>query len=173
MEKHELLDVLKEKNLTLSSMESLTGGLFSATFTSIPGASEVFQGAAVTYQDNVKSLFGVSPKTIQEHGAISSECAREMALSAAKFFQTDCSVSFTGNAGPSAEEDKPVGLVFIAVLLKDHLYKYELHLSGDREEIRKACVDFAFRKMVELLKEPKPAEEPVANIGEEKKEENL
>jgi PncC family amidohydrolase len=151
MERKELLDALVEKKLTLSSMESLTGGLFSAAFTSIPGASQVFKGGAVTYSDEAKESFGVKKETIAEKGAVSLECAKEMAVKASEFFNSDIAVSFTGNAGPTASEEKPIGMVFIALRVKDSLFSYELALHGDREEIRRQCVDFAFSTLFEKV----------------------
>jgi len=151
MERKDLLDVLVSKKLTLSCMESLTGGLFASTFTSIPGASQVFLGGAVTYQDKVKELFGVPSSVIKEHGAISKECAKEMALNASLFFSSDVAVSFTGNAGPDAQEGKPVGLVYIGIKVKNSLSVYELHLTGERNFIRRQCVDFAFSKIFEKV----------------------
>jgi PncC family amidohydrolase len=152
MERKELLDLLLASKLSLSSMESLTGGLFGASFTSIPGASQVYKGGAITYTDEVKELYGVKKETIKEYGAVSLECAKEMAIQASKFFNTDVSVSFTGNAGPTASEDKPVGLVFIALKVRNKLYSYKLELTGEREEIRRQCVDFAFSTLIEKLK---------------------
>jgi PncC family amidohydrolase len=151
MERKELLDALVEKKLTLSSMESLTRGLFSAAFTSIPGASQVFKGGAVTYSDEAKESFGVKKETIAEKGAVSLECAKEMAVKASEFFNSDIAVSFTGNAGPTASEEKPIGMVFIALRVKDSLFSYELALHGDREEIRRQCVDFAFSTLFEKV----------------------
>lgn len=151
MERKDLLNLLKEKHLTLSSMESLTGGLFATSFTSVPGASEVFLGGGVSYSNKAKETFGVKAATIQRYGAISKECADEMALRASLFFNSDCSVSFTGNAGPSAEEDKPVGLVYISIKVENTLYSYQLNLVGDREDIRRQCVDFAFSTLYEKL----------------------
>lgn len=153
MERKDLLAALKEKKLTLSCMESLTGGLFASTVTSVPGASEVFVGGAVTYVDAAKANFGVKESTLKNYGAISKECAKEMALRASVFFQSDCSVSFTGNAGPSAEENKPVGLVYIAIKVKESLYTYQLNLQGERDDIRRQCVDFAFKTLTEKIKE--------------------
>lgn len=152
MERKDLLQLMMEKHLTLSCMESLTGGLFATSFTSVPGASEVFLGGAVAYSNKVKESFGVKNATIEKHGAISRECADEMALKASLFFHSDCSVSFTGNAGPSAEEDKPVGLVYISIHVKNKLYSYQLNLNGDREDIRRQCVDFAFSTLFDKIK---------------------
>lgn len=132
-------------------MESLTGGLFSETFTRIPGASKAFRGAIVSYQDDVKKNFGVKEDTLDAFGAISMECAKEMAIKASYHFASDVAISFTGNAGPDAAEDKPVGMVFIAIKIDSTLYGYELALSGDRDEIRRQCVDFAFEQLCFLL----------------------
>ncbi len=151
MERKELLDALVKENLTLSSMESVTGGLFAAAFTSIPGASKAFKGGLITYSNEAKIAAGVKKETIDSEGAISFACAKEMALKASTFFETDCSVSFTGNAGPDAIEDKPVGLVFIGVRVKSTIYTYKLELKGDRDVIRKQCVDFAFTTLKEKI----------------------
>ena len=149
MEYKDLLDILIEQNLSLSCMESLTGGLFASTFTSIPNASKVFHGGAITYTDNIKESFGVSKKIIESFGAISKECAKEMAIEASLFFNSDVAVSFTGNAGPSESEGKPVGLVYIGIKLKDKVSVHELHLEGTRNQIRKQCVDFAFSTLID------------------------
>lgn len=153
MDRKDLLNLLLEKDLTLSCMESLTAGLFAASFTSVPGASNVFLGGGITYNNDVKKAFGIKPEIINTYGAISKECADEMALQCAFFFKSDIAISFTGNAGPSAEEDKTVGLVFISIKLKDTLYSYKLNLKGEREDIRRQCVDFAFNKIYTLVKE--------------------
>jgi PncC family amidohydrolase len=149
MEYKDLLDILIEQNLSLTCMESLTGGLFASTFTSIPNASKVFHGGAVTYTDSIKESFGVSKKTIESFGAISKECAKEMAIQASLFFNSDIAVSFTGNAGPSESEGKPVGLVYIGIKFKDKVSVFELHLEGTRNQIRKQCVDFAFSTLID------------------------
>jgi|GEM_PF-672241 nicotinamide-nucleotide amidase len=168
MEKEELFDALRKRNLTLSAMESLTGGLFSETFTSIPGASNVFVGAAVTYLDRAKESFGVSRKTIEAYGAVSANCAEEMALSARRFFHTDVSVSFTGNAGPTGSEGKPVGLVYLAFFVKDQMKTFELHLHGDRDSIRAQCVSFAFRELKAEIEQTMPiTQNPAGKAAEE------
>lgn len=166
MERKDLLKALQDKNYSLASIESLTGGLFASTFTSIPGASKVFKGALVTYTDEVKETFGVEEETIKAHGAISPETAKEMVLAAYKYFKADVIISFTGNAGPDASEDKPVGLVYCGLKVADHLYVYQLELSGDRDEIRKKVVDFGFKTILEKLnpirEEKQPEIEPVS-----------
>lgn len=151
MEYQDLLQLLVEKQLSLSCMESLTGGMFASTFTGIPGASAVFQGGIVTYSNEAKEHCHVSKDVISQFGAVSKECAKEMVENASRFFQTNCAVSFTGNAGPSESEDKPVGLVYIGIKIKNQITVYELHLSGERNDIRKQCVDFAFKTLIEEI----------------------
>lgn len=151
MEYSELLNLLLQNNLSLSAMESLTGGMFASTFTGIPNASQAFHGSAVTYTNEAKQAFNISSETIQTYGAVSSECAKEMVENAARFFKSDCAVSFTGNAGPSESENKPVGLVYIGIKIKSRIDIYELHLIGERNDIRKQCVDFAFKTLIEDL----------------------
>lgn len=153
MESHELLDLLVEKHLTIASMESLTGGLFSAFFTSIPGASQAFKGGIVSYCNEAKERFGVRKETLENFGAISAECAKEMCLAAAAIFKTDIAISFTGNAGPSADEGKPVGLVYIGIKIKDKFFGYRLDLTGERAKIRRSLIDFAFQTLVQKITE--------------------
>lgn len=151
MERSEVIKLLKEKGLTLSSMESVTGGMFAAAVTDVPGASNVFKGAAVTYTNAVKESFGIKKETLDKFGAISLECAKEMAIRASLFFDTTVSVGFTGNAGPEAQEDKSVGLVFVAIRVQDKLFSYKLQFQGDRELIRRQSVDFAFKTIAEKV----------------------
>jgi PncC family amidohydrolase len=163
MEKKELLDELVGRKLTLACMESLTGGLFAATFTAIPGASKAFKGGYVTYSNDAKIKAGVRKETLDTYGAISKECAEEMALACSRTLGTDVSVSFTGNAGPEAQEDKPVGDVYLAIRVLTKLYAIKAHFSGDRAEVRNQCVELAFLTLLDKVKAlPKPEEETPA-----------
>ena len=123
----------------ISTVESFTGGLMAAKLTSIPGASKFYKGSLVSYANEIKEKLGIDTS----NGVVNKEVAKEMALKGKEFFNTDLCISFTGNAGPEAMEDKPVGLIFIAINEK----VYELNLSGNRDEIRKQAVDFAFDKI--------------------------
>ena len=105
----ELFTLLKEKNYHLCSIESLTGGKFGAYITSIPGASKIYKGGMITYLNEVKEKLGVSHKTLETEGAVSSSTAYEMAKEGARFFSSEVAISFTGNAGPTAMENKEVG----------------------------------------------------------------
>ena len=113
----ELIKMLLDKKATVATAESCTGGMVAARLTSVSGASGAFKYGAITYCNEAKNvLLGVSTETLDEHGAISAETAREMAIGIRGIMNADIGVSVTGNAGPGAAENKPVGLVYIGVL---------------------------------------------------------
>ena len=148
----DLVGLFTEKKLTLSCAESLTGGLFAHTITSIPGVSKLFKGGVVTYWNEAKAnVVSVSKETIDEYGVVSSECASEMARGVKNLFNTDVAISFTGNAGPTSMEGKPVGLVYIGVIIKDTVFTFEYMFEGDRNQIREACVKQGIKKILELI----------------------
>ena len=148
----ELLEELAVRNYSLSVMESLTGGLFSSTFVSITGASRVFKGGIVAYSADAKIANGVKEETIKKHGTISNECVKEMALAVSTKFNTNVSIAFTGNAGPETQEDKNVGLVFIGIRIGEKLHSFEIQLKGERDKIRKDCVDLGFKILLDKLR---------------------
>ena len=148
----DLVSLFTEKKLTLSCAESLTGGLFASTITSIPGVSKLFKGGVVTYWNEAKAnVISVSKDTIDEYGVVSSECASEMVRGVKKLFNTDVAISFTGNAGPTSMEGKPVGLVYIGIIIKETVFTFEYMFEGDRNQIREACVKQGIKKILELI----------------------
>ena len=149
---NKLIEKLKSKNMTLCCVESLTGGLFASTVTSIPGVSSVFKGGVVTYWNEIKNeVVGVSKDTIDQYGVVSSECASEMARGAKRMFSSNVAISFTGNAGPTSMEGKPVGLVYIGVVIDKTVFTFEYIFKGDRNTIRNKCVEAGINKILELL----------------------
>lgn len=146
--------LLKERNLTISAAESLTGGLFQQELTSIPGARAVFKGGLVTYSNEVKtSILGVKEETIQQHGVVSLACAAEMADCIREKFNTDIGISFTGVAGPDELEGKPVGLVFIGISMvgKETIVK-KLQLGSIRDLNRIRTIKNAYHILLQLIK---------------------
>jgi nicotinamide-nucleotide amidase len=107
--------LLREKGLTLATMESCTGGLLANIITDIPGSSEYFKGGFVTYTNEAKIANGVDPDLISQHGAVSREVAAGMARAARERLNADIGIGITGVAGPSEMEGKPAGTVFIAI----------------------------------------------------------
>jgi len=112
-----IVELLKEKGLTLAAAESCTGGLFAGAITSISGSSEVFDRAFIVYSNKAKvECLGVSSETLDMFGAVSEPCVREMALGALARSRADIAVAVTGIAGPGGGSDeKPVGTVFFAI----------------------------------------------------------
>lgn len=131
--------MLRARQMTISVAESCTGGLLAKRLTDVPGSSAYVVSGHVVYANRAKSeLLGVEPALIQAHGAVSEPVARAMAEGAIARFQTDCAVAITGVAGPDGgTPEKPVGLVWLAVAMKDKgTTARELRLMGDREMIR-------------------------------------
>ena len=147
-------DLLLNNQLTIASAESLTGGLFSKIITDFPGASAVYQGGVVVYSNALKqSMLKVPHNLITDHGVVSSECAEWMAEEIRKRSKTDIGISFTGVAGPDAQEDKPAGTVFIGISIGDRTYSYSIKLAGSRKGIRERAVKHGFRYLNQLVKE--------------------
>ena len=139
-------DMLFEQGKTVCFAESCTAGMVSSEFVDIPGASNVFMGSVVSYGNKVKSnLLGVSNDVLDNLGAVSRECAQEMAEGARKLLGTDIAVSITGIAGPTGESaTKPVGLVYLAISDENGTDVKEVHLSGNRMRVRRKAVLHAF-----------------------------
>ncbi len=139
-------DMLLAQNKTVCFAESCTAGMVSSEFVDIPGASQVFMGSVVSYGNKVKSnLLGVSQDVLDNLGAVSRECAQEMAEGARKLLGTDIAVSITGIAGPTGESAlKPVGLVYLAISDENGTEVKEVHLSGNRSRVRHVAVLHAF-----------------------------
>jgi len=111
-----VVELLREKGLTVATAESLTGGLIASRITEVSGASSVFSWGVVTYSNEAKhQLLGVKEETLAEFSAISKETAMEMAKGARERSGADIAIAVTGNAGPTPSEGKPVGMVFVAV----------------------------------------------------------
>jgi nicotinamide-nucleotide amidase len=148
-----LLNVLREKRLTLSCAESCTGGLIGQRLTSIPGSSDVFLGGVVAYSNEVKErVLQVSRSMIEEHGAVSTPVAEAMARGAITCFGTDAAVSVTGIAGPGGgTTEKPVGTVHMAAILRGKAACESRLFPGDRIDIRNRSAQAALDLLRGLL----------------------
>ena len=149
MDKFEINQFFKEKEKTLGSVESFTGGKFASEITSVSGASKFFKGSLVTYATEEKmKLLNISQSDIDTYGVVSREIAGQMAYNGKDILNVDYCVSFTGNAGPEAMEDKPVGEIHIGVAFARCVQVFSYQLEGNREEIQNKAINIAF----ELLK---------------------
>lgn len=139
-----VLSLLKEKNMTISTAESCTGGFISKRITDLSGASSVFMGSAVTYSPESKTaVLGVKRDTIETYGVISGEVAAEMAENARRIFGTDIAVSTTGLSGPDGDGINPVGTVFIALSTKEKVFVHMVNSGFGRARSRAMATNLA------------------------------
>lgn len=148
-----LLSLARERGLTIGTAESCTGGLVCACLTSVPGSSDVVLGGVVSYAIPVKrEVLGVSGEVLDDPalGAVSAECASQMADGARRVLGCDVAVSVTGIAGPGGEEPgKPVGTVWFGVCAPGVAKSTCLLFEGDRADVR----HLAARQAVRMLRE--------------------
>jgi nicotinamide-nucleotide amidase len=141
--------ILKEKQLTVATAESCTGGKIAQLFASVPGASAYFKGSVVCYATEVKmNVLGISKDLIAQYSVVSKEVASAMALSVQKIMQTDYAIATTGNAGPTkGDADAELGTVCIALATPNGLIVEEFNFGQPREKV----IDRAVIKSLELL----------------------
>lgn len=144
-----VVDLLLANELTVTCVESCTGGMVSARLINVPGVSEVYKSGYVTYSNKAKrNILNVKKSTLQKHGAVSRQTAEEMVKGAATVSKADVAVALTGIAGPDGgTEEKPVGLVYIACNVKGTITVKEFHFRGNRMKIREAATTAALNLM--------------------------
>lgn len=148
-----VLERFRASRKHIATVESCTGGLLAAVFTSIAGSSDVFDRAFITYSNDAKEkMVGVSPQTLEMHGAVSPQTALEMASGGLSQSDADAVVSITGIAGPGGgSPEKPVGLVFVAVAAngEEGAYVEEFRFGNrGRDEIRNETVKMAMEMLL-------------------------
>ncbi len=136
------IGLLEAQGKTLAVAESCTGGMLTSTLVDVPGCSQVLLEGCVTYSDAAKfRRLGVSGATLRKHGAVSSECVKEMAMGMRRTAGTDYALATTGIAGPGGgTKRKPVGLVYVALATEHGVTVKELRLNGDRGRIRHSAL---------------------------------
>ena len=150
----EVVTTAVEHNRKIGFAESLTGGMISASVVSVPGASACLEGSIVSYSNEVKiNVLGVDKDVITSYGAVSEQCAKQMAEGAVKALGCDCAVSVTGIAGPTGGSDrKPVGTVYIGYAEDGVSYAEHFLFEGDREEIRQQTVKQALTMLLKNIR---------------------
>ena len=144
--------LLKDKGLTVATAESCTGGLIAAAITDVAGASRVFGTGVVSYSCDCKmKLLGVSAATLDAEGAVCAATAAQMAQGVRRVAESSVGVSVTGEAGPIAAEDHPVGTVFIALADEGGTVVEEHHFDGDRAAIRRQAAVAVLSLLVHRL----------------------
>jgi len=150
-----LIEVLKEKKLKIATAESCTGGLLAKKITDISGSSEVFDMGLVSYANRIKhDILGVPGEVLETKGAVSYETAEAMARGIVRVADADIGVGITGIAGPTGgTPTKPVGTVFYGLYFRneDKLLVEELHLDGNRDEVREQTTKIVIDRVLGWL----------------------
>ena len=146
-------DLLRAGRISLCVAESCTGGLLGSLITAIPGSSDYFLGGMICFSDRIKrNILGVPGETLEKYGAVSPQAAASMAEHACRVFGAECGIAVTGIAGPGGGgEEKPVGLVYIAVRCGARLKTIKNRFSGNRDQIREQTCDKALEALIGML----------------------
>ncbi|MGN0493465.1 MAG: CinA family protein [Acutalibacteraceae bacterium] len=149
----EAVRLLKEKNMTVSTAESCTGGLAAAYITAVSGSSAVFELGMTSYSCRVKrDILGVNGETLEEKGAVSPETAREMAENIRDKARSDIGLSVTGVAGPDSSEGHAPGLVYIAAAYDGGTAVKELNINPlSRNYVRETAVSELFKLAIDII----------------------
>ena len=150
-ETRQIINILKNKKISLSVAESCTGGMLAQVITSISGASKVFKFGIITYSNQSKTKYLKVPlKIIKKHGAVSKQCCYSMVNNLSKISKTKLNIAITGIAGPKGGTRlKPIGLVFIGIKINGRIKVYQcLFKNKNRKNIRINSV----KKTLELVK---------------------
>ncbi|MCL2491402.1 MAG: CinA family protein [Coriobacteriia bacterium] len=147
-----LQDACRARKISVSVAESLTAGLVGSTLAEISGASSYFRGGVICYTDQVKvDVLNVALLTIEERGAVSRKCAKEMVRGVNKLFDTKASVAVTGEAGPKSASGKPVGRVWVAWSVGGQVDEKKFNFVGDRNEIRQQAAHVAISLLTDAI----------------------
>ena len=149
----DVVNLLRQKGLTLAVVESATGGLISHLITNVPGSSDVYKGSITSYSNETKiKVVGVSEDSISKYGAVTLEVAEEMARGGRKILAADVCIADTGIAGPSgATPDKPVGLFYIGLSHTGGTCAQKHKFKGNREENKRSAAEAALGLLREYL----------------------
>lgn len=150
--KPEFFDLFIAKGLTLGCAESITGGLFASSITQHPSASLFFKGGWIVYSNEAKVRLGnIKEKDLEQFSAISKEVAQKLAYNVVDSLRCDVGIAFVGNAGPTAQDNQPVGSVYMALASKHQCIDYHDQLQGDRNTIQQQTLDLANARLVKFI----------------------
>lgn len=148
-----IVEFLQKNHLTITTVESCTGGLIASRIVNVSGASEVFHEGYITYSEEAKiKLVSVKRETIDEFNVVSREVAYEMASGGAEAAGADVAISVTGVAGPGGGTEKiPVGTVCFGIYYNGKIYTSKFLIEGDRQQVRTIAADKALELLVKVL----------------------
>jgi nicotinamide-nucleotide amidase len=145
--------LLRAAGASVATAESLTGGRLAVALTDTPGASETYLGGVVTYATELKaSVLDVDERVIEEHGVVSPECARAMASGVRALAGATFGIATTGVAGPTEQEGKPPGTVFLGIAGPGFVEAVALELAGKRHQIQDRTVREALASFESVLR---------------------
>ena len=149
-------ELLKQRNATIATAESCTGGRLAAALNALPGSSAYYLGSVVAYANEVKEqVLGVEHDTLMQYGAVSEQTVREMAEGVRRLMHTDYAIATSGIAGPDGgTEDKPVGTVWIAWATPEGTVaeRYQFGVARLREQITQRAVTTALIRMIQMIR---------------------
>lgn len=147
-----IIELLKEKNYSIATAESLTAGLVGSNICSNSGASSVYKGGVISYTKEAKcSLLGLDMLDIEKYNVYSHHTVLLMAKGVKKLLNSSCAIATSGVAGPGSDEGVEEGTVFFAYILGEEEYTECVKFSGTRNEIRDLAAKHAVDKFVELI----------------------
>ena len=150
----QLLEIARSRGVLIATAESCTAGMISAAITDNAGSSDIFDRGFVTYSNDAKiRMLSVSPKTLEDFGAVSEEIAKEMAMGALEKSSANLAISVTGIAGPGGSEFKPEGRVCFGVALKGEPPRTETVEFGaiGRANVRQKSVGHALSLLLHAI----------------------
>ena len=152
-EAEELVSILREKKITISTAESCTGGLIAKLITDIPGSSDVFTGSVIAYSNDIKHrILNVSEDILNTYGAVSHETVKIMAGNIRNIFKTDIAIAVSGIAGPGGETPvKKIGTVCFGFAFPDDTNTLTMQFQGSREQVRTRAAVFAIEYCLKHL----------------------
>ena len=144
-----VVELIKKLGMNISTAESCTGGMIASRLIDVPGVSEIFKEGIVSYSNDAKmKRLGVKKETLEKYGAVSEETAREMVMG----LDSDIAIATTGIAGPDGgTPEKPVGLVYIGIRVKNDIYVEKKFFNGDRMKIRERAVSQSLFSLIKIL----------------------
>lgn len=144
---------LQQKQQTLCTAESCTGGGIGYAITEVAGSSAWFNGGLITYTNALKQkLLLVEPYVLEKYGAVSEACVQQMASGAIAACDADWGIAVSGVAGPAGgAADKPVGLVWMAVANNENCWSWSAHFRGNRAQVRLQTLDAVLEKLINLI----------------------
>lgn len=150
---YELVELLKRKNLKLSTAESITGGKLISSIIEVSGASKITEQSYIVYSNKAKvDVLGVDEKIINKFGVVSKEVAIEMARKLKTLTGSDIVISTTGEAGPTLNEQNiMVGTVCIGLIIIDEEYVFEKVFTGDRLGVMNSAISFVVKDLLNRL----------------------